>query len=152
MYGQAIVCIYSTIFSVVSQFPQGIVLAAHLISIAAGHIGGEQDTAEQRVDPGQGLLLLCGQLAVFLTQEKDIGIAAVGAPVELAAENRVADGLLCRDSLAVEKPHIPYIIPVQPYITPNAAVVNDTKGRHDRHAAAAGAALEPLGGNCAVLP
>ena len=36
----------------------------------------------------------------------------------------------------MEKPHIPYIIPVQPYITPNAAIVNDTKGRHDRHTAA----------------
>ena len=111
-------------------------MAAHLISIAAGHIGGEQDAAEQRVDPGQGLLLLCGQLAVFLAQEEDIGVAAVGASVKLAAENCVADGLLCRDPLAVEKPHIPYIVPVQTYITPNAAVVNDTKGGHDRHTAA----------------
>ena len=111
-------------------------MAAHLIRIAAGHIGGEQDAAEQRVDPGQGLLLLCGQLAVFLAQEEYIGVAAVGASVKLAAENCVADGLLCRDSLAVEKPHIPYIVPVQTYITPNAAVVSDTKGGHDRHTAA----------------
>ena len=80
--------------------------------------------------------MLCGQLAVFLTQKENIGVAAVGAPVELAAENRVADGLPCGDPLAVEKPHIPHIVPVQPYITPNAAVVNDAKGRHDRHTAA----------------
>ena len=77
-----------------------------------------------------------GQLAVFLAQEEYIGVAAVSAPVELAAENRVADGLLCGDPLAVEKPHIPHIVPVQPYITSNAAVVNDAKGRHDRHTAA----------------
>ena len=80
--------------------------------------------------------MLCGQLAVFLAQEEYIGVAAVSAPVELAAENRVADGLPCGDPLAVEKPHIPHIVPVQPYITPNAAVVNDTKGGHDRHTAA----------------
>ena len=58
VYGQTVVCIHGAIFGVVGQFPQGVVLAAHLIRIATGHIGGEQDAAEQRVDPGQGLLLL----------------------------------------------------------------------------------------------
>lgn len=58
VYGQTVVCIHGAIFGVVGQFPQGVVLAAHLIRIATGHIGGEQDSAEQRIDTGQGLLLL----------------------------------------------------------------------------------------------
>lgn len=58
VYGQTVVCIHGAIFGVVGQFPQGVVLAAHLIRIATGHIGGEQDSAEQRIDLGQGLLLL----------------------------------------------------------------------------------------------
>lgn len=58
VYGQTVVCIHGAIFGVIGQFPQGVVLAAHLIRIATGHIGGEQDAAEQRIDPGQGLLLL----------------------------------------------------------------------------------------------
>jgi hypothetical protein len=56
--GQTVVCIHGAIFGVVGQFPQGIVLTAHLIRIATWHVGGEQDAAEQRIDPGQGLLLL----------------------------------------------------------------------------------------------
>ena len=58
VYGQTVVCIHGAIFGVVGQFPQGVVLAAHLIRIVTWHIGGEQDAAEQRIDPGQGLLLL----------------------------------------------------------------------------------------------
>ena len=58
VYGQTVVCIHGAIFGVVGLFPQGVVLAAHLIRIATGHIGGEQDSAEQRIDTGQGLLLL----------------------------------------------------------------------------------------------
>ena len=35
-----------SLIHIFGQFPQGVVLAAHLIGIAAGHIGGEQDAAE----------------------------------------------------------------------------------------------------------
>ena len=58
VYGQTVVCIHGAIFGVVGQFPQGVVLAAHLIRIATWHIGGEQDAAAQSIDQGQGLLLL----------------------------------------------------------------------------------------------
>ena len=58
VYGQTVVCIHGAIFGVVGQFPQGVVLEAYLIRIENWNIGGEQDAAEQRIDPGQGLLLL----------------------------------------------------------------------------------------------
>ena len=80
--------------------------------------------------------MLRGQLAVFLPQEKHVRVAAVGAPVELTAKNRVADAMLCGHTLAVEKPHIPHIVPVKPHIAADAAVIHHTERGHNRHAAA----------------
>ena len=59
-----------------------------------------------------------------------------GAAIELAAENRVADALLCGHPLAVEQPHIPHVVPVQAHVTADAAVIYHAERGHDRHAAA----------------
>ena len=131
-----LVCIDADVFGVVGQVAQGGVFPALSGGVAAGHVGREQDAAEQRVDRGKLFFLLRGQLAVFLPQEKHIRVAAVGAAVQLTAENRVADALLCGHALAVEQPHIPHVVPIKAHIAADAAIIHHPERRHNGHTAA----------------
>ena len=135
-YADSRVRLYTDILGMVGYIPQRHILLPHFGGVAAWHIGGQHDPAEQRIDRGKLFLLLRGQLAVFFPQEKHVRVAAVGAPVELAAKDRVADALLCGHALAVEKPHIPHIVPVKPHIAADAAVIRHAEGGHNRHTAA----------------
>ena len=53
---------------------------------AVKYIRGKEHIAQQGIERGKGVLLLCGQLAVFLPEEEHIRVAAVGAAIELPPE------------------------------------------------------------------
>ena len=65
-YTDVVVSIDADIFSVGGEVAQCRVVFAHFEGVTAGHVGRQQNAAEQRVDRGKLVLLLRGQLAVFL--------------------------------------------------------------------------------------
>ena len=76
------------------------------------------------------------QLHIIIAQQKNVRVVAEGAPIELAAENGVVDGIFRCRILTMGQVAMQGGLPIKAHIRADAAKINLTIAGRERHAAA----------------